>query len=332
MGEPVTGAWTEIREHDGELGPEFAKLLYATVEAVRRFNRFPPPAGTAAWDTRAVQDVAHKYLDDESKRIGRIVGAATSDASFERILQKAITNWFLMAARTTNTGAALAALRHSIDQNPRIISSGTTPTTRTYALQEHAEHMLYSGALQPLVEVAYAVDGVRAAKWKVDAKNRQPIAEPDSLRRVIEAILNAAGAPMTPRQLLQVIQSRFPATTSGDTEEPLDATSQTSGDPTSDDGVVAAAIWEELSPSEKLVVGLSDHTIREVEDATGLSRGTVHRAIQSSAVTVTVHLRGHPTPDGVMRAIKDWSAAARASGTTPKGSASRTSEEDNRDG
>lgn len=329
----MTGAWSEIREHDGELGSRFARLLYATVEAVRRFNRFPPPAGATAWTKEAIQDVAHEYLggDTAPARIRRLVGTATSDESFERLLHKDVKNWFLMQARATDTGAALEALRHAIEQNPRINVAGTTPTTRTWALADHADQMPYSGALQPLVEAAYAVPDVRAAKWNPGSTHRQPIAEHDSLRRVIDAVLGAAGAPMSPKQLLDVTRARFPATLTGDSEEPFEDANRPTGDPSRDDEIVAEELWRDLKDDQKLVVGIVDDTVRDVMAATGLSRGSAHRAMLAASHTVTTHLQGHRNPDGVMRAIKDRSAKARASGTKPEGSASTNPEKETPD-
>lgn len=329
----MTGAWSEIWEHDGELGPKFARLLYATVEAVRRFNRFPPPAGERAWTKEAVQDVAHDYLsgDTAPARIGRLVATATSDESFERLLHKDVKNWFLMQARATDTGAALEALRHAIEQNPRIVAAGTTPTTRTWALTEHTERMPYSGALHPLVEAAYAVPDVRVAKWNQASTHRQPIAEHDSLQRVIDAVLATAQAPMSPKQLLDVIRARFPATLTGHAETPFEDTDRAAGEPGQDDEIDAEELWKDLSSEQQLVVGIVDDTVRDVMAATGLSRGTAHRAMVAASHTVTTHLREHRNPDGVMRSIKGRSAQARASGTRPEGSASTTPEEERPD-
>jgi hypothetical protein len=329
----MTGAWSEIRELEGELGPKFATLLYATVDAVRRFNRYPPPQSRAAWSTDLIQDVAHQYLAAErtKARLGRLVATATTDDSFERLLQKDVKNWFLMQARATDTGALLAALRHAIEQNDRIVKGGTTPGTRTWALVEHAALLPYSGPLRPLVDAAYSVENVRAARWRLDARHRQPIAEADALQRVIEAVLDAARAPLAPLHLAQVIQARFPATTSMSAEDSLSDADVAAGDPSRDDEIVADAIWADLSDNERLVVGISDQTVRQVSSASGLSRGTAHRAMQSAATTVAVHLQGHTSPDGAIRAVSDRSAAARG-GTNVRGSASGTSEEDTPNG
>jgi hypothetical protein len=329
----VTGAWNEIREH-GELGPRFGRLLYATVEAVRRFNHYPPPAGAGPWSAEVVQDVAHAYLAEERTmgRVRRMAATANSEGSFENLLHADVKNWFLMAARATDTGATLEALRHALDQNERVVRLGESPTTRTWALREHADELQYSGDLRPLVEAAYAVEGVRAAKWRLDSPHRPPIAESDSLRRVLEAILEAAAAPLSPKQLLEVIRARFPVTARPTEVGAIDDDADlAASDPSSEDEIVADAIWADLTDAGKLVVGLADQPVRDVMAATGLSRGTAHRAMQAAAATVVGGLVGHGSPEGVMRVLSDWSAAVRSDGTDPRGSASRTGEEENRD-
>jgi hypothetical protein len=133
---------------------------------------------------------------------------------------------------------------------------------------------------------------------------------------------------MSPKQLHDVIRARFPATLTGDTEEPFNDTDRSTGDPARDDEIIAEELWRELSDDQRLVIGIVDDTVREVAAATGLSRGSTHRVMVAASHTVTVHLQGHRNPVGVMRSIKDRSAKARASGTKPNGSASTTPEEE----
>lgn len=323
----MTGAWEELRTTK-EVGPLTAELVYDTVDAVRRFDRYPPPEGSDRWDATAVQEVAHNFLVGEgaSERLTRLVSTATHEESFERLLETAVRNEFRMQARRTDTGAALRALTHAVGQDADVVVAGTTTTTRTWSLSKHKDNATYSGSHEDLVKAAYAVPDVQGARWSRASRRRAPIAAPESLRRVIRAVLDRAAAPVPPRLMLDVILARFPLVAGGDIELSDDVAPNENRSPVAQ--LVAADVWEQLTDNERLVTAVLDLPVRDVADATGLSRGTAHRAVASAREVLAAFLSDLDDQAGVVAALAAMSASVRSRGTDRAGSTSTSQEED----
>jgi len=323
----VTGAWEEIRR-TGAVGTLAAAAIYETVDAVRRFDRYPPPDGSDRWDDAAVHEVAHDFLSGEGgiARMARIVASASDEESFERVLEAAVRNHFRMAARRTDSGAVLRALTHAVDNDPSVVIAGTTSTTRTWSLAAHADEPPHAGETAPLVDAAHAVPNVRRARWSRDSERRAPIAEPASLRNVIHAILEAAAAPVPPRLMLEVILARFPLAAPGPAIDLDDTIRAATAQPESH--IVAQELWQQLSDNERLVVALLDLPVREVADMSGLSRSTAQRAVTSAKAAAAAFLEDSDDPVGIVAALAEASAGLRERGTVLAGSASTGQEED----
>jgi hypothetical protein len=323
----VNGAWEELR-NTGAAGPLAARLVYETVDAVRRFDRYPPPEGTDRWDETAVQEVSHEFLfgDGAAERLARLVATATDEESFERLLEAAVRNEFRMQARRTNTGAALRALTHAIERDGDIVVAGATTATRTWSLPEHQSKPPYSGPHSDLIDAAYAVPDVRRARWSQTSTRRPPIAESDSLRRVLRAVLDRAEAPVTPRLMLDVILARFPPVAGGDVELTDELVPEDSGSPGAQ--LLAAEVWEQLTDNERLVAGILDLPVRDVAAATGLSRSTAHRAVTAAKEVLAAFLSDLDDKAAVVAALAAASASVRERGTGRAGSASTSQEED----
>lgn len=323
----MTGPWEQLRT-TGLLGPAGVELTYETVDAVRRFDRYPPPEGADRWTSSAVQEFAHDFLfgDGGPERMAKLVANAMDEESFERVLEAAVRNAFRMQARSTDRGAALRALTHAVERDDDIVIEGSTTTTRTWALTRHEANEPYAGPTDALVEAAYAVPDVRRARWSRDSSRRPPIAESDSLRRVLRAILDRAGAPVAPRLVLEVILARFPLAVGGEIEltEDTAPTVPASGAAS----VLATEAWEQLTDNERLVIGLLDLPVREMADAAGLSRSTAQRAATSAREVLAAFLIDIDDQVSVVGALATASADLRAHGTAQAGSASTTSEED----
>lgn len=322
----MTGPWTDLRE-DGTLGPTAVNLVYETVDAVRRFDRYPPPDGADQWTESGVQEFAHDFLfgDGAPERLAKLVASATSEDSFERVLEAAIRNEFRMRARRTEFGAVLRSLAHAVDRDGGIVIAGSTSTTRTWSLPEHQSDPPYAGPIDVLIEAAYAVPHVRRARWSSDSTRRPPIAESDSLKRVLRAVLDRAAAPVPPRLMADVIVARFPLAVGGEIElvedlVPLEADNAAR--------MLALEAWDQLTDNERLVVGVLDLPVREMADAAGLSRSTAQRASTGVREVLSSFLTDLDDQAGVVAALADASAAFRARGTTRMGSASTSGEEE----
>lgn len=323
----MTGAWEELRRTE-EVGPLTVELVYDTVDAVRRFDRYPPPEGTDRWNETAVQEFAHEFLvgDGATERFTRLVATAIDEESFERLLETAVRNEFRMQARRTDTGAALRALTHAVEKDNEIVLAGTTTTTRTWSMLGHKDNPTYSGSHEDLIEAAHSVPNVRRARWSATSNRRAPIAESDSLRRVLRAILECAAAPVAPRLMLEVILARFPLISGGDIELSDEVVPDDNHSPAAQ--LLAAEVWEQLTDNERLVAGILDLPIRDIADATGLFRSTAHRAVISAREVLAAFLTDLDDQAGVVAELAAMSASVRSRGTDRVGSASISQEED----
>ncbi len=131
---------------------------------------------------------------------------------------------------------------------------------------------------------------------------------------------------MSPRLILDVILARFPLVAGGDIEFSEDAAPRDKQSPAAQ--LLAAEVWEQLTDNERLVAGILDLPMRDIADATGLSRSTAHRAVTSAREVLAAFLSDLDDQSGVVTALADASASIRGRGTNRAGSASTTGEED----
>ena len=321
----MTGPLAEIQQ-TGRLGPAGWELIYRAVDSARRFGRYPSPEGYDAWDTDAVTEVAHDFMtaDGAEGRMSRLAATATDEGSFCRLVERAVHNHFRMEARKTDRGAALRAIERHLQSDDGIVAAGDGPT-RTWALRDHADQFPYSGDPDDLVSAANRVTDVKPAAWSATSRRRRPLAEAESLKRVLRAILAAAAAPVERGLLLKVVLERFPTAVVPPAEE-ADESSLPASTPVDDAGIVAKEVWAEMTDNERLVVPFLGETAREVAQRTGLSRSTAHRACTSVTGLLKDHLSGVEDRNRVMNELILLSSGVRARGTAIVASASLDSE------
>ena len=321
----MTGPLAEIQE-TGCLGPAAWEFIYRAVNSARRFGGYPPPEGYGAWDSDAVTEVAHDFMtaDGAEGRLRRLVATATDEDSFSRLVARAVHNHFKMEARKTDRGATLRAIERHMQSDDGIVAAGDGPT-RTWALRDHVDQLPYSGNPDDLVAAAYRVADVKPAAWSETSRRRRPLAEAESLKRVLHAILAAAAAPVERRLLLEVVVERFPTAVAAPAAE-ADETSLPASTPVDDAGIVAREAWAEMTDNERLVVPFLDETAREAARQTGLSRSTAHRARTSVTELLKDRLSGVEDQRRVMNELILLSNGVRARGTAIVASASLSRE------
>ena len=321
----MTGPLAEIRQ-TGCLGLAGWELIYRAVNSARRFGRYPSPEGYGEWDNDAVMEVAHDFMaaDGAEGRLTRLVATATDEESFSRLVERAVHNFFKMEARKTDRGAALRAIERHMQSDDGIVAAGDGPT-RTWALREHADQLPFSGNPDDLVSAAYRVTDVKRAAWSDTSKRRRPLAETQSLKRVLHAVLAAAAAPVERGLLLEVVLERFPTAVVPSAVEADDA-SLPAAAPIDDAGIVAKEVWAEMTDNERLVVPFLDETAREIARLTGLTRSTAHRARTSVTGLLKDRLSDADDQPQIMNELILLSIHVRAHGTAIVASASLGSE------
>ena len=322
-------SWEEARALGG-IGRLGVELLYETVDAVRRFSGFPPPPGHERWDEAAVTAIAHDFVGG-ADRVGVLLLRAADDDSFERLLQASVRNFLRSEYRKTDAGRMMRSLRRIVENDDAVV---TIPPGQAgagcWALPAYASSPPFGGRTSDLVGAAFAVEVVRMARWRPDARNRPPVAESESLRRVVVAVLEAAGAPVTPSTVLQVVAHRFPSVDPA-VSVPLPEGEETGALHASGD--VAAArllaedVWDQLNENERLVAGILDEPVRDVVALTGLSRGSAHRAMLGAKSVLVDYLTDMSEPHAVVGALRSMSDLLREVGTQRAELASNHGEE-----
>lgn len=318
----MTGAYEEARGLGG-LGPRGGELLYRIVDSVRRFRSFPPPPDHARWTADAIADVAHEFLAEETRknRLAGVLLRASDEHSFELLLETAVRNFMIDGLRRSDSGAAMRSLRRVLELDPAIfeVAAGRSGAG-AWSVEEYLDELPYSGDPDRLVRAAFVVDNVRRARWNPESINRAPIAEAESLQRVVHSILQTAVAPVTKALVLDVVLRRFPLV---DSRTAVELTDEESNLQTASYSVASSAIaieiWDELTDAERLVVGLIDGTVREVAEGTGLSKSTAHRAMISARAALQIHLTEESDAIGVIARLRELSAIAEIRGTRRAG-------------
>lgn len=321
------GAWHELRESEA-VGPLTTALVYRTVRAVVLRHRFPPPDDHQSWDPDAVTEVAHEFLLDLSSggtlsagRLSRLVAQATDEASFERLLHKTVLNYLRQEARRSARGAVLEQLRHALGR----IDGVQKTASGAWTLEQSAAELEFAGDPAELMEVAYDVDDVQLVRWNSDTR-RSPLAESDSLRRVLLGVLAAADAPVTEAVLVDVAIARFPLAVEPAPMEFKDDENAVQEPMSAEARETAQEIWNQLSTEERVVLAVPDLTVREVADLFGVGKSTVDRRRQSINKVIESYgpIRATAEVIGILRRA---ATLLEASGTYERGSPSKTSEE-----
>lgn len=325
----MTGVYDEAWNQGG-LGPSGVTLLYETVDAVRRFSGFPPPLGHDRWDASAVVEVAHELLSRPAVVAGAIA-RAVDDESFERVLDVAVRNFLRSQYRTTERGRMMRSLRRVIEGGAGVVMvEARAPGAGCWSVPANAAGAPFAGRVGDLIDAAFSVANVRRARWREDAKHRPPIAEPDSLRRVVRAVLAAAGSPVTPATMLQVVAARFPLADAVSVVALTDVIAEHTPDPRGESPaarLIAEEIWEQLSERERLVAGILDQPVREIAAETGLSRSTTHRTVLAARAVLTEHLQDDDEALSVIGQLRTFSDLLRQNGTRRAALASEGGEE-----
>lgn len=293
----------------GELGEEFVALLYRQVAVVAAVRRFPPPEGYGSWTKDAVLETAHDYLTSPEayRRVLELAARVDTDNSLESALSEMVRNFLRERGRKTTVGKLMRRLRNVLEDDDRfVIVAAGQPGAGMVAFA--------SGPTDPsavpvrdLVDAARAVAEVSVVKWSPAARREGPVADADSLRRLSHAVLVAARGSLERATLAEVIatrlgidprsvpaaipvediDSRFERTRTADSPSGAGSGSDRGSaraqedDPATGSAVasferdeIAAALLDQLSDRERLVLAWMHETVRTIADQTGLAVST----------------------------------------------------------
>lgn len=292
-------AWEELRA--GELGPEFARLLYRCARTAGRSRNFPPPAGHPGWDAAAAIEAGNDFLasKDVRRRLTEIALLADDDDELRRVMTHAIVNFLREQARATATGRLIRRLKEVLGDDPSFTTvPAGQPGAGQVALASNGSPVPFGGREQDLVRAAFGVRDVSVVRWSPGARREGPLADRDSLTRVCAAVLAAADGSLGWAELASVVGARFgiapgrtPATVAVDAVDWPSAgrpPGKDEQDPADGPGeslvrdAVARDVLDQLTPRERLVLAWLGETVRTIADRTGLpvsTAGTVKQRV-----------------------------------------------------
>ena len=303
----MTSSYSDMAR-EGEVGNSVVEALYATVSAVVRLRRIPPPEGYERWDTEAVTETAHDFLVDRDghDRLQDLFRLTVDDDSFDRLLHVSVRNFLSSRARSSERGALLRRLRSILESDDRFWTVEPRSGIPLWTLSATKIPEPYTGRLDPLIAAAREVEGLKLVRWK--SSNRHgPIAERESLVFLCEVVLRAAGTAMRLQEIADVVAARFnlvgelPSTVfldegelppAGDTEREYEANE------------TAAAIWEQLTERERALFPFLDSSAREV--AARFDLGKSQMAVSQERIRQLLRdwLSDDPASADVLRALQ----------------------------
>ena len=316
----MSGAYEELLE-TGALGTEGARLLYRTVEAVARFDRYPPPRDHSSWTADAVAEVAHDFLsgDRSTERLIQLAVLASDDRSFARLMESAVRNFFRSEARATERGRLFRRIKSLLEEHDEFIQvSGGRPGAGWWWLRGGTATP-WTGRIDELLLAASQVE-LQVVRWR-----EGPIADRTSLRALCTAILTAAEGSVSIQDVVGVAAIRLglgrpPLVVSIDTSDfpgPSDIESE------SIEGIAASVIFDQLSDRERLLLLVMDEPVRDAGSFVGISKSSAASGLNRLREKLRILLPDSDNRLGTLRQltelISNWSETWTDSG----GSASK---------
>lgn len=327
------GALDELRASSP--GADFVSLLYRQVATVATVHRFPAPSGHRRWDVSDVQEAAHDFLvEGGHNKLIELAARVDDEEGLVRLLAVMVRNHLRQAGRRTTLGKLIIRLRKVLEDPQFAVVPPRVPGAGNYTLAGGRTEP-FAGRLDQLVEAARAVPDIRVVKWSPNAKREGPVADAPSLRALSAAVLTAANGSVDLTTLAEILAGRLgldprsvavalPVEDIDDLANYATAVGGSVGDTGSDthsagadaDGVVAA-ILEQLSSRERLVLACLHETVRQIADQTGLPVSTAGAVKQRVLDKVRAMLSDLPSEDAEAAAVAARDAARREAGFDP---------------
>lgn len=260
----------------GQLGTAAATALYQSVRITALAHNFPPPPGDAAWDDDAVETVAHDFLTG-SKGLARLTEIAlrtTDDRSFGRLLDAAVLNHHRDVARRTDLGRLIRRLKEILNDSERFAQAPQGPDWWHHVDQPATASTIPHAQLAAnLLDVTVVVP-----KWDSEIRDR-PVADRDSLERLLESALTTAAGALTDADLAKLVAGRVDTRRSPLTIELdlLEGTSEPAADlpdpvNTHIHAQHAKAIFDQLSDVQRIILTVADDPVREIATVLGVGK------------------------------------------------------------
>ncbi len=253
-------------------------MLYRTVAAVARFDRYPPPDNYQTWTADAVTEMAHDFLvgDRSHERLVHLAVLATDERSFARLLEATVRNYFRSRARATDRGRLHRRIR-SLLENDVIFAQvdAGQPGAGWWRLRDGPEAP-WAGRIDELLGAASAVP-VALTRWRDGM-----VAERASLRELCQRVLSAADGAVPLSDVVGVVAHRLglaPPPISTEVDAP-DTTTVADVESSALATLAASVAFDQLTVRERLLLLVLDDSVREAAAFVGVSKTTAADGLQ----------------------------------------------------
>lgn len=300
----------------GRWNDELARLLYESVRTVATSRNFPKPAGFRSWaDKDAVYETAHEFLygSGGERRIKALLVSATSQASFERLLDTYVQNFLRDQARRTDIGKLVRRINEVAEADGSFQVAAANPR----------RWRLAGGPTEPSIAPASVLSaalkdvGVVVPAWSSETRDA-PAADQASFVRMIHAVLAAADGSVSAADIAHAVAERLDVRRVLP-EQPLDRLLETGWEPSDldaspdtevEDRDVAVQIFDRLDDTERILYANQGLTVRQLGDLLGMSKSraaTMQRALHAK---FTALLTAYDDARGALRHLdqlcSDW--------------------------
>lgn len=299
----------------GRLGQAGAELLYATVRAVAIARRFPPPDGHLNWDDASIQSTAHDFLQGSrgAKRLLDIALKSTDERSFGRLLERAVHNHLRDVARATDLGKLIIRTKELLRSVPEFMAV-KAPDGERWTLAGGSDRPSEASP-SDLASAAASVQVV-VPRW-TSATRDAPLADRDSMIRLITAVLAAADGSVRPVEIAHALTARLdhrrtPLTVELDQAGGHPELHRVDGDPESTTLSVmrATQIFNSLTDRERIIVATLDLNVRDLGRLVSMGKSQAALVRQRLIDRVSDELSDDDEPELTARALAglcdDW--------------------------
>lgn len=269
-------AFLELQQ-TGEIGEQTYTMLHDVAGGVVRTHNYPAPSGNEYWTKDEEWELVNEFLtgDRGLQRVITLFVKATDEHSLRNLAAAAIRNHLIDQFRNTDRGHLYQRLTDVIDDWDGL---ETFPTAAGPACRRvgAATDEIWSGTIRPLVMAAADVGDIRIERWRKAAR-RSPIADRESIARIIEAVLDQAEAAVLLSDLAEVMEARFalvrtPLVIELDDEPALEPSAADDTDREALTFTAAEEIFDQLSRKERILLAHYNDTLRELEPLLDVSK------------------------------------------------------------
>ncbi len=280
----------------GQVTAELVGFLHRLVTTLGRSGTLAPVLSpTGRWAPEDFEEITHEWIADGGLLEGGLQKAfdfAGSPRALSRYLERAFRNWLTSRSRKNSEPRLLVRSREILERGEfRNVVEAKHWLDEWWALPGFTEEEPFQGSDDYLVAAAFALGELAIIRH--DADHADPLISNPDLERLLVAVFEGAGAPLTLRHISVVLRRRF-AFAYDEAPVEIDEVSEPSSAQAAPaeeflSSETAKAILGELSGRQILI--LNDRfnhglTLEEIAKKRSVSRGTADNELKRASSVI----------------------------------------------